>query len=191
MVRRILAAALEILEIAVVTVGAVVLVRTFLVQPFIVSGASMEPTFQSGDYILIDELSYRLRQPDRGEVAVFRYPNDESTYFIKRIIGLPGDTVVVSNGGVKIINASHPQGFVLKEAYLPLGLSTQIKSGGQSEFAIGPGQYFVLGDNRSESFDSRDWGTMKRSEIVGMARLRLWPPMEVRAFTAPSYSVSQ
>ena len=160
-----------------------VLIRNFLVQPFLVSGASMEPNFSSGDYLLIDEVSYRFRQPQRGEVAVFHYPGDESTYYIKRIIGLPGERLVISDGKIVIFNKDYPNGFTLKENYLPPTTQTS----GKKEIVLKDNEYFVLGDNRNYSFDSRSWGNLQRAEIVGLVRLRLWPFNKVVAVEKPSY----
>ena len=111
--RKFLASLLEIFEIAVIAVVAVFLVRTFLIQPFLVSGTSMSPNFSNGDYVLVDELTYRIRPPERGEVVVFHDPEDYGTYFIKRVIGLPGDTVTINNSVVTITNAEYPNGKVL------------------------------------------------------------------------------
>lgn len=185
--RRFLISVFEVAEIAIITIVTVIIIRSFLVQPFIVSGGSMDPNFTSGDYLLVDELSYRLRAPGRGEIAVFRYPNDESTFFIKRIIGLPGETVTISDGKVKIVNSEHSEGFFLDERYLPQGLQTLPRGNGKVEFTVLPGDYFVLGDNRMQSYDSRDWGLVKRTEIVGLARVRLWPINTLHAFAAPNY----
>lgn len=181
--RRFLASVLEILEISAIAVGSVFIIRTFLVQPFLVSGASMMPSFANGDYLLIDELTYRFRQPQRGEVVVFRYPNDESVYFIKRIVGLPNETVIIKDGKVIIRNQENPEGLVLKETYLSPGTFTA----GNIEFKLKDDEYFVLGDNRSFSFDSRGWGVLKGKEIVGLVRLRLWPLYNFQAFAAPQY----
>jgi signal peptidase I len=172
----------ETIEIGIVAIIAVLVIRNFLIQPFLVSGASMEPTFSSGDYLLIDELSYRLKQPERGEVVVFRYPGDESTFYIKRIIGLPGDTVSFKSGKVFVYSAEHPDGFVLDEAYIPPGIMTTGK-----DFTLKDGQYFVLGDNRSYSFDSRSWGSVSKNEIIGLVRVRLWPFNKVLAVEKPAY----
>ena len=182
--RSFFASALEIFEIAFITVGAVILIRTFLVQPFLVSGDSMVPNFSNGDYLLVDELTYRLRAPERGEVVVFHYPNDETTYFIKRFVGLPGERVVVHSGQVTIYNKEHTEGLKLSESYLPPTTQTS----GSVDVTLKDGEYFVLGDNRSFSFDSRMWGVLNKKEIVGVARLRLWPPASFRAFAAPQYS---
>lgn len=165
-------------------VVSVFLIRTFLVQPFLVSGASMTPNFLDGDYLLVDELTYRFRSPERGEVAVFRYPKDETTYFIKRIIGLPGERVQIQDGKVVVFNDQNPQGAILKEPYLPERAAI---TGNTEAVKLGPDDYFVLGDNRAASFDSRSWGILEAREIVGLARLRLWPLGSVRAFAAPAY----
>lgn len=169
---------------ALIAIISVFLVRTFLVQPFLVSGESMAPNFSDGDYLLVDELTYYFRTPGRGEVAVFRYPNgNRSTYFIKRIIGLPGETVKIEGGRIYIFNQDNPQGFLLEEDYLlPRSVTT-----GNAEFKIDGENYFVLGDNRSYSFDSRSWGLLSGKEIVGLARIRLWPLTNMKAFAAPQY----
>src|SRR3990167_2611007 len=101
--RKFIISIFEILEVVGIALVAVFLIRKFLVQPFLVSGASMVPTFSNGDYVLIDELSYYFRIPQRGEVIVFRYPNDESTYFIKRVIGLPGEHIMIRDGKVRVV----------------------------------------------------------------------------------------
>jgi len=181
--RKFLFSVMEVAEVALVTIGTVFLVRYFLVQPFLVSGSSMVPNFHNGDYLLVDELTYRFREPIRGEVAVFHYPNNETTYFIKRIIGLPGDRIVVKEGVVYVYNKENPDGFRLDEKYLP----SSTKTVGSDDVTLGEGEYFVLGDNRQYSFDSRNWGVLKKDEIVGVARLRLWPISSAQAFSAPQY----
>lgn len=182
--KRFFISLIEILEVALVAVGSVFLIRNFLLQPFLVSGESMVPSFLDGDYLLIDELTYRFRTPERGEVAVFRYPNDHTTFFIKRIIGLPGDRVVVKDGRVNVFDAVRPDGLVLMEQYLSPGTRTS----GEVDTTLEPDEYFVLGDNRSYSFDSRTWGSLDSKDIVGLVRLRLWPLSSFRAFAAPEYS---
>jgi signal peptidase I len=170
----------EMVETIAIAVVAVFLVRTFLAQPFLVSGSSMEPNFNNGNYLLVDELTYHLRTPERGEVIVFRYPKDTSVYFIKRIIGLPGETVSITGGVVTVTDKGQKE--VLKEPYIA-------DAGTFSDFTetLGPGQYFVMGDNRNASFDSRSWGPVPSSDIVGLVRLRLWPLNEAMAFGAPTY----
>lgn len=161
--------------IAVVTVFAI---RTFLMQPFLVSGASMEPNFDTGNYLLVDEITYRLRAPERGEVVVFKYPNDPSVYYIKRIIALPGDRIVLNNGEIKIFNDQYPEGFKLSEYYLDKNLKTM----GNLDVVLDKNDYFVMGDNRSFSYDSRSWGPLPKDDIVGIVRLRLFPIESIKAF---------
>lgn len=181
--RKFFASALEILEVAIVAVGSVFVIRSFLVQPFLVSGLSMAPNFANGDYLLIDEVTYRFRTPERGEVVVFRYPQNPSTYFIKRVVGLPGEEVSISNNKITVFNKDNPDGSVLDEAYLPKSISTD----GSSKVTLKPDEYMMLGDNRHYSFDSRSWGPLEKKYIVGLVRLRLWPVTEFSAFAAPQY----
>lgn len=163
----------ELLKVVILAVVIIVPIRYFVVQPFFVKGASMEPTFQDGEYLVIDELSYRFREPVRGEVIVFRYPQAPSQYFIKRIIGLPGDTVLVKDGQVIVQNATHPDGVVLNES---MYLSEGTRTGGQPvEQILGKDEFFVLGDNRAVSSDSRTWGILPRNDIIGRAWVRAYP----------------
>jgi signal peptidase I len=184
--RKFLASFLEVLEIAVIAIGVVFVVRTFLVQPFLVSGTSMYPTFSNGDYVLTDELTYRIRPPERGEVVVFHDISDASTYLIKRIIGLPGETVIVKGNTVTIKNAQHPDGFVLSEKYLPVGTQTL----GDGTWVLSSSSYMMFGDNRAVSYDSRVWGPLPAKDIVGLVRLRLWPLNGIDIFSAPQYNAS-
>jgi len=181
--RKFLASLLEVLEIAVIAVGAVFIVRTFLVQPFLVSGTSMSPNFSNGDYVLTDELTYHLRGPERGEVVVFHDPQDYSTYFIKRVIGLPGERVTIKNDTITVFNKENPNGLVLDESYLPQGTMTS----GTYDYTLASGMYLMLGDNRPFSYDSRSWGPLPQKDIVGLVRFRLWPLNDVQAFAAPNY----
>jgi signal peptidase I len=143
----------------------------------------MVPTFHNGDYLLIDELTYRFGEPNRGEVIVFRYPKDEATYFIKRVIGLPGERVVIESGVVTIYNAEHRDGLVLKEAYLPESMKTE----GDRDIRLGKDEYYMLGDNRPYSFDSRRWGALPRQDIVGRVIVRLWPATQAAVITTPDF----
>ncbi len=183
--RKFFASVLEILEIAVVAIVAVFVIRSFLIQPFLVSGLSMIPMFSDGDYLLIDQLTYRFRAPERGEVIVFRYSGGHSTYFIKRIIGLPNECVALGEGKITVYTSSckNPPGFALDEKYLFQPLVPDEKR----EFVLASDEYLMLGDNRSASFDSRNWGPLKKNNIIGLVRLRLWPVNDFRAFAAPQY----
>jgi len=192
--RKFFASFLEVLEVAVVAVVAVFIVRTYLVQPFLVSGSSMSPNFSNGDYVLVDELTYHLRAPERGEVVVFHDPQDYPTYFIKRIIGLPGDRIEIQNNTITVFNSEYPNGLALDESYLPAGtpVSPENCDGGSvtsgiCTYNLSSSTYLALGDNREFSFDSRDWGPLPAANIVGLVRVRLWPLNDLTAFTAPKY----
>lgn len=161
----------EFLRLVLVAAAIALPIRYFVAQPFIVRGESMEPNFHEREYLVIDELTYFVREPERGEVVVFRYPLDRREYFIKRIIGLPNETVEIKSDGVFVTNAGHPQGFKLDEPYLPLKLETR----GNVRFSLGSNEYVVLGDNRTFSSDSRSWGALDRKFITGRALLRAWP----------------
>ena len=129
----------------------------------------MDPTFHDGEYLIVDELSYRFTEPERGDVIIFRYPENPSKFFIKRIIGLPGETVSIDRGSITINNPEHPQGFVLDESYL------SVETKGVEFTTLSGTEYFVLGDNRPASSDSRIWGPLEEDLIVGKALLRLFP----------------
>jgi signal peptidase I len=165
-------ALLELLIIAGTAAALVVPIRIFIAQPFIVSGASMFPTFENRDYLIIDEISYRLREPERGEVVVFKYPKNPKQFFIKRIIGLPGETVRIANSRVTITNEEHPDGFVLDESFLD---EEVITLGDNIAVTLEAGEFFVMGDNRTRSSDSREWGALPEDMIIGRAWLRLFP----------------
>lgn len=157
--------------------------RYFVAQPFIVKGRSMEPNFEERNYLVIDELSYYFRAPQRGEVIVFKNPKDLSQYFIKRVIGLPGETVVVRGGSVYLKKTPQAPLEELKEEYLPGDLVTAI----DEEKTLGPDEYFVMGDNRTDSYDSRLWGSLPREDITGRVLFRLWPFGEIGFIEAPTY----
>jgi len=161
----------ETVKVVVISLAIILPIRYYLVQPFFVKGASMESNFEDGDYLLIDEISYRFSEPARGDVIVFRYPEDRSQFFIKRIIGLPGETIEVKNNKVIIYNDSNPEGFVLSENYLDTNQETL----GNLLMRLDDNEYFVLGDNRLASSDSRRWGPVNKTLITGRALLRAWP----------------
>lgn len=176
---------LEMVKIAVLAGITIGLIRYFLFKPFYVKGASMEPNFYGKEYLIIDELSYRFRDPERGEVIVFRYPKNPKEYFLKRIIGLPGETLKISDGKVFIYNEEHPEGIIVDEKYLPSDLETS----GDRTVKINTMQYFVMGDNRSNSYDSRRFGPIDSSLIVGRAWLRGWPFTRVTSFNIPEFNL--
>lgn len=175
---------LEVLQIVIISAAIIVPIRYFLIQPFYVKGASMEPNFYDREYLIIDELSYRLREPLRGEIVVFRYPRDPSQYFIKRVVGLPGETIEVTAGQVVVFNDAYPNGKVLDEEPYLDGELTQ----GKKKLTLAVDEYFVLGDNRDESLDSRSFGPVKRDEIVGRVWVRGLPLSRVGTFDVPQYN---
>lgn len=164
---------LEIIKFSLIALLIVIPIRMFIAQPFIVSGASMEDTFHNNEYLIVDQLSYHLGDPKRGDVAIFRYPQDPSKFFIKRVIGIPGDTVVIDGSEVIIRNVSSPAGFLLREPYVD-----EMSNTGYHEETLGDGEYYVLGDNRDHSSDSRVWSILPEEYIMGRALLRLFPPTE-------------
>ena len=180
-------------------------IRHYVFRPFIVSGASMVPSFQSGNYLIVDELSYRFSSPQRGDVVVFdasfistsNGKNVEYKYkgerFIKRIIGIPGDTVNITNGKVEIIKDGKT--IVLNEKYLPADLKTfgylsvngYVPSLLSKEITLKSDEYFVMGDNRNDSYDSRSWGVLAKKDIIGKASFRIFPFTEITTFPVPIY----
>lgn len=159
----------DIIKFAVIALVIVIPIRMFIAQPFVVSGESMFPTFNDGEYLIVDEISYNLGTPHRGDVVVFRYPNDPKRFFIKRIIGLPNEEIEINNGQIIVKNKEKPNGFILDESYINEPFFTT------GTYKTGDGEYFVLGDNRNRSSDSRFWGMLPEDMLIGRAYLRLLP----------------
>lgn len=182
--RAALAVVGEAVKVVIISCAIIVPVRYFLIQPFYVKGASMEPNFYNHEYLIINEIVYRLAPPRRGEVVVFR-PTDtpDREFFIKRVIGLPGETVSIHNGRIKVTTTgdSPESAFLDESAYLPLEVLTY----GDATYQLGSDEYFVLGDNRPASLDSRRFGPIHRSQIVGRAWVRGWPLDRVTVFNQP------
>ncbi len=169
-------------KIIIIALVIVIPIRYFLFQPFFVKGQSMEPNFENGDYLIIDEITYRFHNPQRGDVVVFKYPNDTSQRYIKRIIGLPGETIEIKNGKVAIFNKEGNQ--LLDESTY---LTPLILTAGDMQITLAEDKYFVLGDNRIASSDSRSWGLLPREDIIGRVFLRAWPFAALTKFEAPVY----
>ena len=159
----------EIIKFAIIAFIVVVPIRIFIASPFIVSGNSMDPSFATGDYLVVDEISYRLEEPARGDVVVFKYPKDPSKFFIKRVIGLPGETVEIRDGTIFITNKTSPGGFNLEEPYIKFPKADSML------VVLSDTEYFVMGDNREASSDSRIWGPLNERFITGRVLLRLFP----------------
>lgn len=159
----------ELVRFAVIALLVVIPVRLFVIEPFVVSGSSMFPTFNNADYLIIDKISYELGNPHRDDVVVFRYPNDQTKFFIKRVIGLPNETVDIKGSVVTITSADKKNTFSLDEPYV------KNTSNNDTHFELKSDEYFVMGDNRSASSDSRYWGAVKRNLFTGKVLLRLLP----------------
>jgi signal peptidase I len=144
----------------------------------------MEPNFYNGDYLIIDEITYRLEDPERGDVVVFRFPDDPGQFFIKRIVGLPGETIEIEGNEVVIWNETYPNGFILNESFY---LSKDQHTVGNMRLKLDGDEYFVMGDNRLESSDSRRWGPVDEDHIIGRAVLRAWPVDRFMKLEGPSY----
>jgi len=186
----------ELLIWAGVTISIVLIIQNFIFQAFYVSGSSMEPSYQNNDYLIISKIpltQYNVGRlfgqknvsVNRGDLVVFRYPNALETFFIKRVIGLPGDRVVLKNGIYTIYNTQHPDGLALSEDYVDKQYVTQ----GNIDEVVEQGKLFVSGDNRSPggSFDSREWGQLPQEDLIGFAVLRLLPINNFKFITGQTY----
>lgn len=174
---------LEVIQIMVISALIIIPIRYFIIQPFYVKGASMEPSFYASEYLIIDELSLHFRTPVRGEVIVFRYPEDPSQHFIKRVVGMPGEEVIINDGEVTIINEEYPNGLVVEEAYLK-----DDNTRGKIHVVLASDEYYVMGDNRDHSLDSRNFGPVEEDHIVGRVWVRGLPVSRFEVFAdVPEY----
>lgn len=174
---------LEIFKVVAIVFVCAFIIRFFFVQPFVVEGSSMEPDFHDGEYILIEKFGYRVHEPKRGDVIVFHYPNNPSIAYIKRIVGLPGETVQISGGKVSV------NGTPLSEMYLAQSEVTYVAKDPDQpyEVTLGSEQFFVMGDNRQHSSDSREWGPLHKRFIIGRSALVLYPSDQFQAIASPKY----
>jgi signal peptidase I len=169
----------QFLLILFLAFGVVFAIRSYIAQPFIVSGPSMESALTSGDYLIIDRLTYRFAKPQRGDVVVFHYPLDTSTYLIKRIVGLPGDVIAIRNGEVLLLGGPGETNERLNEPYVSKSWHDDLPA-----TTLSPQEYFLMGDNRTSSSDSRVWGPLDGDYIVGRAVARLFPFSKMSLFPA-------
>ena len=163
----------DFLKTLVFSLLLVVFIRFFIISPFSVKGKSMEPSFYEGEYLIVDEISYRFKDFKRGDVIVLKYKDKQgiSEFLIKRIVGLPGEEVIISNGKVLIKNEENPDGYYLEEDYL----SENIETFGNIKELVSEDNYFILGDNRPNSLDSRYFGSILKDQIVGRVFFRGFP----------------
>jgi signal peptidase I len=182
---------MEIVKIFFLALIIIIPIRVFIFQPFFVQGASMEPSFDNGQYLIVNEIGYKktdigiddlkiatlspFRKLERGDVIVFRYPKDPRQFYIKRVIGLPEESVEIKDGKVYIHNDQWPQGKMMNEDYLGVDVITQTQDINGFKKIVGKDEYFVMGDNRPNSSDSRIWGTIQNSDVIGKVLLRAWP----------------
>lgn len=179
--KKALAVIFDFLQSIVVVMALMVMVYLFIVSPQEISGQSMYPTFENGEYILTNKIEYKLHEPGRGDVIVFKSPRNKDIDYIKRIIGIPGDVVSLQNGKFYL------NGEKLEESFLAADLFT---FGGaflseNSEITVTPGHYFVSGDNRPHSLDSREFGLIPKEDIIGKALIRYWPFDRAQIITNP------
>jgi signal peptidase I len=176
---------IEVVKVVVISLAIIIPIRYFLIQPFYVRGASMEPNFYDNEYLIINEIGYRFAAPQRGDIVVIKSKIVAKEYLIKRVIGLPEEKIEINSGEVKIFNKDNPEGKVLQEEYLAKGIATN----GNYIITLKTGEYYVMGDNRPSSLDSRSFGAINRDEVVGRAWLRAWPLQKMRHFTSPEYNI--
>jgi len=172
---------LDFLKVIIIAAVIVLPIRYFLFQPFIVKGESMVPNLHSGDYLIIDEISYRFSSPKRGDIVVLKYPLDTTQRFIKRVVGLPGETIDVKDGKITVLKGQ--ENVVLNEEYLPNNLETE----GNVNITLKDDEYFVLGDNRQFSYDSRRWGALPKEDLIGKAVFRVFPLSSMTLILGQSY----
>ncbi|OIO18496.1 MAG: signal peptidase I [Candidatus Magasanikbacteria bacterium CG_4_10_14_0_8_um_filter_32_14] len=175
---------LELIKIAFLAGITIFVIRALIFKPFYVKGQSMEPNFYEKDYLIIDEITYRFREPKRGEVIVLKSPVS-TDFYLKRIIGLPSERIKVENGKVIIYSNVNPKGIILDESYL-----NNVDTSGSVSLTLGSNQYFVLGDNRGASFDSRRFGAISRDAVIGKVWLRGWPFDRISSFDLPQYAIN-
>lgn len=185
-IKKMAAAVFELVKIIVIALAIVIPIRYFLIQPFYVKGASMEPTFHDHEYLIVNEITYRFGDPSRGDVVVFKYPRNPEQFFIKRIIALPGEGVKVENGAVYVKKDGEADWWLLDESSY---LDETMKTYPNVEMTMGGDEYFVLGDNRSSSLDSRMFGAVSREFFIGKTWLRAWPLDKINSFAGVDYDL--
>jgi signal peptidase I len=177
----------ELIKTAVIISFLAYAIRIFILQPFVVEGLSMYPQFKTSDYLLVDKVSYRVSKPQRGDIVVFKYPGDPSINYVKRIIGLPGEKVHIENGRVSILNTAHPSGELLAEPYVSAGNLTTTSTSPKADYTVPDNNYFVLGDNRQASSDSREWGFLPNDDMIGRVLIQAFPLNRLAVITHTDY----
>lgn len=173
----------ETAKVIIISLAIILPIRFYVAQPFYVKGASMEPSFYDHEYLIIDEFSYHFRNPHRGEVVVFRYPENPDQFFIKRVIGLPNERITISQGTIMVYPEGTTKPLLIQEPYL----DSSTRTAGDIDLLLQEGEYYVLGDNRSASFDSRSFGPLGRSFVIGRVVFRGWPVNRIDVFSNVQY----
>ncbi len=168
----------EIVKFTLIALVIVIPLRTYVAQPFIVKGESMDPTFVNSEYLIVDQLTYHFNEPKRGDVVIFRYPSNPRIFFIKRVIGLPGESLSVKDGKITVVNKDNPNGLEMNDPYV----DPKLKTYDNFQVSLKDNEYFVMGDNRSHSSDSRVWGPLERNYIVGRPLVSLFPLSRIAVF---------
>lgn len=176
---------LELIKTVIISLAIIIPIRYFVIQPFYVKGASMEPNFQDKDYLIINEFVYRFSEPERGDIVIFKNPRNLKEFFIKRIIGLPMEKIKIYDNKVYLYNNGYPEGAIIEELYLPKGRDTR----GNEIIELKGNEYFVLGDNRDHSLDSRTFGPIEKDSIIGKVWVRGWPLDKVTIFEEEKYNL--
>ena len=177
----------EIVKIVVISLAIIIPIRMFVVQPFIVEGASMQPNFHDGEYLIVDEISYRFSAPKRGDAVIFHPPQNLKVYYIKRIIGLPGETVELKDGSIYIYNSEYMDGVRLSE--IDYTIDNKISKNEKDKVTLAQDEYYLVGDNRLNSLDSRRFGAVKLNYIKGRAWLRAFPFNRFTIFEEAEYGL--
>jgi len=172
---------IELIRFIIIAAVIIIPFRIFIAQPFIVNGASMDPTFATNQYLIVDQLTYKSSEPHRGDVVIFRFPLNPKDFYIKRVIGLPNETITLQGSEVYIQEAGVEKSFKLEEPYIIF------QSNNNLLVTLGDDEFFVMGDNRPNSSDSRSWGVLPRKLIVGKAFLRLLPFNKIGLFPGEHY----
>lgn len=173
---------IKVIVLAGITIGAV---RYFIFKPFVVHGASMSPNFYENEYLIIDEISYRFKEPARGDIVVLRNPHKKEEFFLKRVIGMPGERIVVRDSQVFLAKDKDMTPIALQESYIPAREFTP----GAVDITLGENEYYVMGDNRDASLDSRIFGPIHGDTIIGRVLLRGWPFSRAQRFSVPAYNI--
>ena len=176
----------EMIKVLIVSLIIIVPIRAYVVQPFYVDGASMEPNFHDGEYLIVDEISLRFKQPERGDIVIFHPPTNPKVYYIKRVIGLPNEVIDIKNGEIRVFEQDSPEPLIIDESKY-LGNDYLLRPSEKYHLKLGATEYYLLGDNRPNSLDSRRLGAIDISHMKGKVVLRAFPFDKFTVIKAPAY----